>query len=45
MAMLRKLTANPVKDQPFVIKLNRSIPLDGDDLATLARLLDIIVEG
>ena len=55
MAMLRKVAANPVKDHPFVTKLNRSIPLDDDDLTALARLLerklvvkktkDIIVEG
>jgi CRP-like cAMP-binding protein len=55
MVMLRKVAANPIKDHPFVIKLNRSIPLDEDDLAALARLLErkivvkktknIIVEG
>lgn len=55
MAMSRKVTENPVKDHPFVIKLNRSTPLDDDDLSALARLLerkvvvkktkDIVVEG
>jgi CRP-like cAMP-binding protein len=50
-----RVTANPVKDHPFVIKLNRSIRLDDDDLTELAQLLDcklvvkkgkdIIVEG
>jgi hypothetical protein len=53
--MLRKVATNPVMDHPFVTKLNRSIPLDDDDLIALARLLDrkvvvkktkdIIVEG
>lgn len=55
MTMLRKVAADPVKDHPFVIKLNRSTPLDDDDLTALARLLerkvvvkktkDIVVEG
>ena len=53
--MLRKVAENHVRDHPFVIKLNRSIQLDDDDLIALARLLerkitakkakDIIVEG
>jgi CRP-like cAMP-binding protein len=50
-----RVTTNPIKDHPFVIKLNRSIRLDEDDLTELAQLLDrklvvkkgkdIIVEG
>jgi len=45
----------PVKDHPFVTKLDRSIRLDGTDMAALERLLsrrvvvkkakDIIIEG
>ena len=55
MAMLRKVAANPVRDHPFVIKLNRSVSLNEADLTALAELLerkvvvkktkDIIVEG
>ena len=55
MSTLRKVAVHPVKDHPFVIKLNRSTPLDDDDLTALARLLerkivvkkakDVIVEG
>lgn len=52
---MRKLAASPIKDHPLVARLDRSIPLDEDDLLALARLLerrttvkkakDIIVEG
>lgn len=55
MAVVRKSDANPIRDNPFVLKLNRSIRLNDDDLAALADLLarkvvvkkakDIIVEG
>jgi CRP-like cAMP-binding protein len=55
MPMLRKVAANPVRDHPFVIKLNRSVSLNEADLTALAELLerkvvvkktkDIIVEG
>ena len=38
--MLRKVAVNSVMDHPFVTKLNRSIPLDDEDLTALARLLD-----
>jgi CRP-like cAMP-binding protein len=55
MAALVKTLTNPIKQHPFVVKLNRSVRLDEDDLTALARLMDrklavkqgkdIIVEG
>ncbi len=55
MASPLKVATRSVKDHPFIVKLNRSVRLEDDDLAALAPLLgrtlavkkgkDIIVEG